>query len=315
MRRFFTFVLLGAGWVMMVATGVAVWLHYFRSRGELTIFLTSAVPFVIVPAVLAVVVFVALRRWLTLPLAIAALVALCVTQLPLWVSQSSPAGERFTVLTANLMVGGGDVDQLAEVVARERVDLVSLQEVTPEVLDRLQSTVGRQLTYSYAVPGPFAQGTAIFSREPLTGQAEIDPNTVLHNLRARTDLPGARDTQVFAVHPGAPLRGKTDIWVRDMDLLRARLEAIPSGRAIVAGDFNATWDQVRYRDFLQRGFVDTVDQAGAGFVPTYPTDRWGGKPFLALDHVVVRGFVASAVETFDLRGSDHRGVVVSLVAS
>ncbi|MGV9482059.1 endonuclease/exonuclease/phosphatase family protein [Gordonia aichiensis] len=315
MRRVLVFVLLGVGWAMMVAAGIAVWLHYFRSRGEVTIFLTSAVPFAIIPAVLAVIVFVALRRWLTLPLAIAALVALCITQVPLWVSQTPPAGERFTVLTANLMVGGGDVDQIAEVVERERVDLVSLQEVTPEALDRLQATVGRQLTYSYAVPGPFAQGTAIFSRSPLTDQAEIDENTVLHNLRARTDLPGARDTQVFAVHPGAPLRGKTDIWVRDMDLLRTRLEAIPSGRAIVAGDFNATWDQVRYRDFLQHGFADTVDQSGAGFVPTYPTDKWGGRPFLALDHVVVRGFVASKVDTFDLGGSDHRAVVVSLVAS
>ncbi|GAC49627.1 endonuclease/exonuclease/phosphatase family protein [Gordonia aichiensis] len=315
MRRVLVFVLLGVGWAMMVAAGIAVWLHYFRSRGEVTIFLTSAVPFAIIPAALAVIVFVALRRWLTLPLAIAALVALCITQVPLWVSQTPPAGERFTVLTANLMVGGGDVDQIAEVVERERVDLVSLQEVTPEALDRLQATVGRQLTYSYAVPGPFAQGTAIFSRSPLTDQAEIDENTVLHNLRARTDLPGARDTQVFAVHPGAPLRGKTDIWVRDMDLLRTRLEAIPSGRAIVAGDFNATWDQVRYRDFLQHGFADTVDQSGAGFVPTYPTDKWGGRPFLALDHVVVRGFVASKVDTFDLGGSDHRGVVVSLVAS
>lgn len=315
MRRVLVFVLLGVGWAMMVAAGIAVWLHYFRSRGEVTIFLTSAVPFAIIPAVLAVIVFVALRRWLTLPLAIAALVALCITQVPLWVSQTPPAGERFTVLTANLMVGGGDVDQIAEVVERERVDLVSLQEVTPEALDRLQATVGRQLAYSYAVPGPFAQGTAIFSRSPLTDQAEIDENTVLHNLRARTDLPGARDTQVFAVHPGAPLRGKTDIWVRDMDLLRTRLEAIPSGRAIVAGDFNATWDQVRYRDFLQHGFADTVDQSGAGFVPTYPTDKWGGRPFLALDHVVVRGFVASKVDTFDLGGSDHRAVVVSLVAS
>ncbi len=34
------------------------------------------------------------------PVAIAAVLALCFTQLPLWVGQSPPAGERFTVLTA-----------------------------------------------------------------------------------------------------------------------------------------------------------------------------------------------------------------------
>ena len=59
---------------------------------------------------LAVVVFVVFRRWLTLPVAIAAVLALCFTQLPLWVGQSPPAGERFTVLTANLLFGGADVD-------------------------------------------------------------------------------------------------------------------------------------------------------------------------------------------------------------
>ena len=316
MRRLFGFALLLVGWAMVVAVGVAVWLHYSRSRGELTIFLTSAVPFAIVPGVLAVVVFVVFRRWLILPVAIAAVLALCFTQLPLWVAQTPPAGERFTVLTANLLFGQADVDQLADVVTREGVDLASLQEVTPESLARLNASgVARELPYSYAVPGTFAMGTAIFSRTPLSGQGEIDPNTVLHNLKARTDLPGARDTQVFAMHPGAPLRGRTDVWVRDMDLLHARLQSIPAGRAIMAGDFNATWDQVRYRDFLQNGFADTAEQSGAGFVPTYPTDKWGGMPFLALDHVVVRGFTASSVDTFDLRGSDHRGVVVSLVAS
>ncbi|MEE4023243.1 endonuclease/exonuclease/phosphatase family protein [Gordonia sp. PKS22-38] len=312
--RIVRFVLLLAGWVLLAAAAVAVWLHRFPSRGEITVYLTSAVPFALIAGVVALVIFAATRRWILLALAVAVTAALCYGQAPLFRAQAAPAGEPITVVSANLLFGGADVDALASQVRAADADLLSVQEMTPEALERLRdSPIGELLPYDYAVPGHTALGTGLFSRTPLSGQAEIE-DTVLHNLGATTDLPGAPGTRVFALHPGAPLPGRTDIWRDDLAAIDRHLTSVPQGPIIAAGDFNATWDHIRYRGLLDQGLVDATDQAGAGFSPTYPTDRPGGRPVIAIDRVMSRGFVATSLHTFDLPGSDHRGVVVTLVA-
>ncbi|MGC4960006.1 endonuclease/exonuclease/phosphatase family protein [Gordonia sp. DT218] len=313
MGRLIRFVLMLAGWVLLAAAAVAVWLHHFPSRGELSLYLTSAVPFALVAAVSALVIFAATRRWILLTLAILVSAALCYTQVPLARAQDAPAGQPVTVVTANMLFGGADVDALAREVGAADADFLSVQEVTPDALTRLRaSPIGRRLPFSFALPGSTAIGTAMFSRTPLSGQVDLE-GTALHNLAGVTDLPGASGTHVLAVHPGAPLPGRTNIWRSDLDLLGTYLRALPPGRMIAAGDFNATWDHAGYRNLLQGGIVDATDQAGAGFRPTYPTDRFGGRPVIAIDHVISRGFVATSLRTFDLPGSDHRGVVVTLV--
>ncbi|NDZ95534.1 endonuclease/exonuclease/phosphatase family protein [Streptomyces sp. SID6673] len=313
MGRLIRFVLILAGWVLLAAAAVAVWLHHSPSHGELALYLTSAVPFTLVAAVAALVIFAATRRWILLTLAIVVSAALCYTQVPLARAQDAPAGHPVTVVTANMLFGGADVDALAREVAAVDADVVSVQEVTTDALAGLRaSPIGRRLPFTFALPGPTAVGTAMFSRTPLSGQHDIE-GTALHNLAGMADLPGAARTRVLAVHAGAPLPGRTTIWHNDLDLLGAYLRALPPGRMIAAGDFNATWDHAGYRNLLRGGIVDATDQAGAGFRPTYPTDRFGGRPVIAIDHVISRGFVATSVRTFDLPGSDHRGVVVTLV--
>ncbi|NED63787.1 endonuclease/exonuclease/phosphatase family protein, partial [Streptomyces sp. SID10244] len=67
--RLIRFVLILAGWVLLAAAAVAVWLHHSPSHGELALYLTSAVPFTLVAAVAALVIFAATRRWILLTLA------------------------------------------------------------------------------------------------------------------------------------------------------------------------------------------------------------------------------------------------------
>ncbi|MDL9937336.1 endonuclease/exonuclease/phosphatase family protein [Gordonia sp. ABSL1-1] len=303
------------GGIALAATGVAVFLHYYPSRGDLTVMLTSAVPFALVVALAAVLIFGALRRWILLAVAVVASVVLGQTQAPLWIAETAPAGPRFTVVSANLLFGRADLTALSTLIADADADLVSLQEVTPEALAAIRaSPIGHTLPHIFAIPFALAGGTALLSRRPLTDTFNI-PGTVLHNLSARTDLPGAPGTRVLAIHPAAPLNGATRTWMADMDRIADHLRSLPPGRAIAAGDFNSTRDHARFRDLLDLGFADTTDQAGAGFLPTYPTDRSGNRPLVAIDHVIVRGFVATSVRTFHLPSSDHRAVVVSLVAS
>ncbi|MGA9871935.1 MAG: endonuclease/exonuclease/phosphatase family protein, partial [Rhodococcus sp. (in: high G+C Gram-positive bacteria)] len=85
--------------------------------------------------------------------------------------------------------------------------------------------------------------------------------------------------------------------------------AHPQFTVLIAGDFNATNDNVQFRDLLRGGLVDARQAVGAGLVPTFPSDR-AVPPILAIDHDLVEGVRADAVKAVDLPGSDHRGLLV-----
>lgn len=311
MRGFLTFVGLSVGWLMLAVAGVAIWLHYTASRGTVAIYATALVPSALVIGAVGLVLFLAMRRWIAVSLSVVAVAVLIYTQFPLWVSQTVPAGERFTVVSANLQLGRANVDDLAAIA--DDADLVSLQEVTPEELARIRaSALVTRFRYEYAQPDPGAAGSMLLSRTELRDTQRV-PNT--NHLSALTSVPGAPQTRVLAVHPPAPRQGYSSEWAASLALLRDYLHALPEGPVIVAGDFNATWDHKQFRDLLGDGFSDATAQSGSGYQLTFPTDELGGVPLAGIDHVVVRGFQAAMVSTQDLPGSDHRALKVSLVAS
>lgn len=73
------------------------------------------------------------------------------------------------------------------------------------------------------------------------------------NLVALVDLPGIGPTWFGAVHSIAPLQVNAALWTFELSELARILHELPGGRAIAAGDFNATWDHVQYRDILKQG--------------------------------------------------------------
>ncbi len=82
---------------------------------------------------------------------------------------------------------------------------------------------------------------------------------------------------------------------------------------LVGGDFNATLDHRAFRALLRRGTTDATLQAGAGHLATYPAARpW--PPLVSLDHVLLRGPVATAVRPARVAGTDHRGLLVDATA-
>ncbi len=83
---------------------------------------------------------------------------------------------------------------------------------------------------------------------------------------------------------------------------------MPGETALIGGDFNATLDTVQFRRILAQGFSDAADQAGAGFTPTWPADRWF-PPLITIDHVLTRDAVARSVDSVEIPGSDHRALV------
>jgi len=305
-----------AGAVMVAATLFAILLHYVPFTRPTLIALTSGVPFFLGTAVVSIVIFAGLKQWIATGVAAVVAAVLVQTQVPLFVGTDAPDGPTITVVSVNLLKGNGDLSAVEKLVRDSGADILSLQEVTTEWLDKARvSAIAQRLPFelSEVVPFAAASGSALFSRTPLRGHDTIE-GTAFKNLRAVTDLPGARAAKVLTIHPAAPTGDARD-WVEDTDTITDYLHKLGDGPVIAAGDYNATWDQARFRRILRDGYSDAGEQAGSGYLPTYPTNgRLGNRPVVGIDHVIVRGFVATSVRTHFISGSDHRAVVATLVA-
>lgn len=99
------------------------------------------------------------------------------------------------------------------------------------------------------------------------------------------------------------------------DELEESIVARPDVPVLVAGDFNAVREHGPLRRLLGRfGLESAAEQAGAGWVPTYPADTWY-PPVLAIDHVLVGpGLEAVGVETVRIGGYAHLALVVEVRA-
>jgi endonuclease/exonuclease/phosphatase (EEP) superfamily protein YafD len=67
----------------------------------------------------------------------------------------------------------------------------------------------------------------------------------------------------------------------------------------------------QFRDLLTNGYRDAVEQTGAGFAPTFPSNRWY-PPVITIDHILTRNASASPVGTIEVPGSDHRALLATV---
>ncbi len=295
---------------------LAIWLHFYPSRGNVALYLTSGVQFALIPALTAIVIFAGLRRWVYAP------------QSRSWRPRrwSTPRSRSWSRRMRPTVSGSAWCRRTFCSAARTSTRSSSSSPPPMPIWSPCRRSLHKRCNgfgterslgnpHEFAEPAANATGTALFSRKPLTDTSVV-PDTALRNLQARTDLPGAPGTQVFAMHPAAPLWSNKDHWFHDMGVLAGHLAALPQGRVLAIGDFNSTWNHATYRKLLTNGLADGTDLAGAGYLPTYPTDKQiGNHPLVAIDRIIVRGFVTTSMDTHHVPGSDHRALVVSLVAS
>ena len=259
-------------------------------------------------APVALVLLAVVRRWYGTVLAAVLLVLAVLTQLPLYVGADVPTGgTRLTVLQANLKVGAADPTALVRTVRDDAVDVLATEEITtPERTRLIAAGLGRILPYRYEFILPTG-GNAIWSRYPLTERVN-QAGFVLGVLSADLHLPGGRSLPVVLVHLLPPYPYPSHIWAGETRRLRTLLSRV-HGTVLVAGDFNGTTDNARFRDLIDHGYTDATEHVGGGYLPTYPTDRFTG-PLIAIDHVLTRGADATDVRTVALPRSDHRGLLV-----
>jgi endonuclease/exonuclease/phosphatase (EEP) superfamily protein YafD len=276
--------------------------------------LLAYTPYVAVTALGAAVVAVLLRVRAAALLAAAMCAVLVALVVPRALGGPTQAegggGVTLRVMTFNLQRGGADPAAIVALVARERVDALSLQEVDAAALARLEAAGLRRTLPSRVIAlGEGTHGTALYARSPLRTLDGLS-GSLNDQARALVAVPGATAVELTAVHPLAPASaGREERWRADMRALPAATRA---GLRILAGDFNATLDHAELRRLIDTGYDDAADAVGDGLRPTWPVGRL--LPPVTIDHVLAdRRCGVRRVTVRTMPGSDHRALIAELL--
>ncbi|MER5265827.1 endonuclease/exonuclease/phosphatase family protein [Actinosynnema sp. NPDC002837] len=274
---------------------------------------TALTPYFTAAGVVLGALALLLRRWAVGTVTLLVAVVLVAAVAPRAFPDSRPVGvgQEVTVMAANLLVGMADAEAVVAAVRAHDVDVLTLQELTPEMVrDFERAGLDEVLPYRHFLDEPGGSGSGIASRYPVFPRTLTPPST-LRQAGALVDVPG-EDIEVLSVHPLPPVvDAGPESWQRDMAGLPER--ELDGPVRVLAGDFNATLDHVGLRRLLNTGYADAADQVGAGMNPTWPAGALWPPP-VAIDHVLVDE--RCPVEEFtvvDIPGSDHRAVLTRFV--
>jgi endonuclease/exonuclease/phosphatase (EEP) superfamily protein YafD len=304
------------GLLMVVLALAGLVVRYVPIPNHAVLVVAVASPYLMALALVGLLIFAVGRRWLLTALTAGLCVAMVVVVAPMYVGPEKTAGPSVGVrlMTANLLRGQANPYFLSSL-ARKSVDVLSVQELTPELAAGL-SAAGLDAGFPYRIikPGPGPSGIGIWSRYPIIESSGEDTSTGM--AWARLDIPDVViDPMVIAAHFTAPWPQDIDFWDRDLTnfavALRRAAKMTGAGAVIAAGDFNATLDMSPFRRLLSDGYRDAAEQAGAGMARTFPNRRriW---PIIGIDHAFVRNCVATSLSAVSVTGSDHRALLTTI---
>jgi endonuclease/exonuclease/phosphatase (EEP) superfamily protein YafD len=222
-------------------------------------------------------------------------------------------------MSANVLAGHADASQLVGLAQDHQVQVLCVEELTPEFAGRLDAAgIARLLPHRVLSVQDGVRGSGIYSRFPLTelpAPPSADTNPVT-NTRASVRVARAASIDLAAIHnlpvPTSP--DGVDGWADSLRQLPSASDAGPP--RVLAGDFNATLDQSEFHDLLDRGYYDAGERMGDGLIPTWPEIR-GSDRYLpvTIDHVLYdRDRIGvTDYDVLDLDGSDHRTIYTELV--
>jgi endonuclease/exonuclease/phosphatase family metal-dependent hydrolase len=301
-------VAIGLMWVVVRLFGL--------ERGYPLVPLIAYTPYVAALAVPVAAAAAALRMWPAAAAAALVAVALAIVVLPRAFgsgdSVDRSAGERLDVLAANLMLGNAEPEALVELVRSEQIDVLAVQELTPQAVAGLREAGLEKLLGERALfPAPRSGGSGIYARYRLRGvDAGSTPPGGFLMPRAAVELPGGAAAGLVSVHPVPPTdSSQIGTWEEGLESLPE--PSTEGGPWVLAGDFNATLDHAELRAILDSGYVDAADASGAALSPTWPSDLI--PPPVTIDHVLAdEGLAVADASIHDLPGSDHRAVSAEL---
>jgi endonuclease/exonuclease/phosphatase (EEP) superfamily protein YafD len=220
--------------------------------------------------------------------------------------QPKVSGPVLRVLTVNVLCGRADAEAVVALVRRTGADVLFLQELTGDVITRLdQAGLDNLMPQRITELRGSSLGSGIYSRFPLDEGQPLAPAYAAQPT-AVLKLPGGVAVELGCVHPRAPLPPSPVAvarWRQELSVLPRPAE-LPR---LLAGDFNATLDHAPLRDVLRLGYADAAREVGNALKPT-----WGqvGRPaVITIDHVLVdRRCAVLASSVHAVPGTDHRAV-------
>jgi endonuclease/exonuclease/phosphatase (EEP) superfamily protein YafD len=269
-------------------------------------------PYVAAAALVAVALALALRCRAAAVVAGLAAICLGAAVLPRQFGDGtvSAAGHpTLRVLAANVHRGRADPAGLVHLVDGLHPDVLTIEEYTPRFGRELTAAgLGARLAHHVLDAAKSSSGTAIYSRYPLRRLPTASYRFLMARAEAR--LPGGRRLRIVAVHPFPPTAPTvTGEWEEVLLTLPAGGRGTPW---LLAGDFNATWDQAPFRALVGRGYHDAGEVAGKGLDGTFPADSLFPPP-ITIDHILADerfGIVEYEVEP--LPNSDHHAIFAEL---
>jgi endonuclease/exonuclease/phosphatase (EEP) superfamily protein YafD len=278
--------------------------------------LIALVPYFVIAGALLAVLALLLRRW-GLGVAVVLVVAVLAAGVaPRAFAHSRPygTGPRLRVLSVNLYLGRADAASVVALVRAHQADVLSLQELTPAVIDALDAAgIGAELPFRVLQPPNQSLGSGLLSRYPLR-PLSLGARAAYQMPSASLTLPSGQQVEIVAVHVVAPVRPLgAQPWQRE-------LAGLPEGGwssplRVLAGDFNATLDHAALRQLLNRGYKDAAAEVGQGLRATWPAAYWRWPP-VTIDHVLVdRRCVVEQYQVLDVPGSDHHAVFAEFFLS
>lgn len=283
-------------------------------RGFPLVPLLAYAPLVLFAAPLALLGAALLRRWWSAAAIALAGVLLATAILPRAFESGpvTPEGPPLRLLTLNVHFGHVEPETVVDLVREHEVEVLALQEVTPEMVEGLDAAgLGELLPYSVDHSAPAAAGGSVHSVYPLDDLGDVGHDIgSLAMPRAGLTVPDAAGpVEVVSVHPMPPRRPSMMAAWRDG--LRGLPEATDGTVRILAGDFNATLDHAEMRDVLESGYTDAAAHLGQGLTGTWPVGD--PLPKAAIDHVLVDERIAVAeLEILDVPGTPHRALMARL---
>ena len=299
-----------AAWLL--SAGLAAWAVLRLGgldRAHPLVAAVSFTPYVALAGLPVMALLAAARQWRPLALAAVASFALAAAVLPRAMDRGTgDDGPRLRVLTLNTTFGSVPARAVVDLVDERRVDLLSVQELTPEFEARLRRAgIERLLPHAVTRPEGGATGTGLFARYPLR---RLPDPTGGPFAQTAARLEWERGFEVVSVHPPPPVSAQhVESWHETFD-------GLPRGDAprILAGDFNATLDHRAMRELMGSGYTDAAVATGNGLRATWPAHR-RARPGIVIDHVLVTDELAPGLtEIVELPAGDHRAVFAELVA-
>ncbi|PJM78534.1 endonuclease/exonuclease/phosphatase family protein [Bifidobacterium scaligerum] len=250
---------------------------------------------------------------------------------------------QFAVMTLNCRYGRANAEAIVEAVRERHIAVLALQEVSDELIARLDTAgIAQLLPYrqsgepkatdnggynvvfsryepAAAVPNvvtiPAADVPAITLKLAHTVATEVDNATNAFD-RTPDDSPAPhhnRTVTFCSAHPKSPMRGCVD-WSAGIVGLGSVAKASSIGEhniAVVMGDLNSSTDHPSFRALLKSGFKDASLTQASGPTLTFP--RWIKWPRIELDHVLFTpGLTVSNVTSFEIKDTDHLALTATL---